>query len=87
MYKWIQQYKNDPEQAFPRSGKLKPDEEESRKAQRKINTIFALLAMTSKEGYFAVLAGVVVATVISFFVESLFAKRANGSLNRMILNE
>ena len=39
IYKWIQQYKEDPEQAFPGSGNLKPDADELRKAQRKIKEL------------------------------------------------
>ena len=39
VYKWVQQYTDDPEQAFPGSGNLKPDEEEMRKAQRRIKEL------------------------------------------------
>ena len=39
IYKWIQQYKEDPEQAFPGSGNLKADADELRKAQRKIKEL------------------------------------------------
>lgn len=39
VYKWAEQYNADPEQAFPGSGKLKPDEDELRKAQRKIKDL------------------------------------------------
>lgn len=39
IYKWAQQYKEDPEQAFPGSGNLKPDADELRKAQRKIKDL------------------------------------------------
>ena len=34
IYKWIRQYKADPEGAFPGKGRLKPQEEELRKLQR-----------------------------------------------------
>ena len=39
-------------------------------------SIIAILAMTAKGKYFAVIAGVVVATVVSFLVSSVFVKRA-----------
>jgi PTS system mannitol-specific IIC component len=41
-------------------------------------SIFALLAMTPKGGYFAVLAGVFVSTAVSFIIASVFVKRASG---------
>lgn len=44
-------------------------------------SIFALLALTPKGGYFAVLAGVAVATVVSFLIASVFVKRANGRMD------
>ena len=34
IYKWIRQYKKDPEGAFPGKGRLKPEEEDFRKLQR-----------------------------------------------------
>ena len=34
IYKWIRQYKADPEGAFPGKGRLKPQEEELRRLQR-----------------------------------------------------
>lgn len=40
-------------------------------------SIFALLAMTPKGGYFAVLAGVLVSTVVSFLIAAIFVKRAS----------
>lgn len=43
-------------------------------------SIFALLAMTPKGGYFAVLAGVAVSTAVSFLVASVFVKRAAGKV-------
>ena len=39
-------------------------------------SIIAILAMTAKGKYFAVIAGVVVSTVVSFLVSSVFVKRA-----------
>ena len=39
-------------------------------------SIIAILAMTAKGKYFAVIAGVVVATVVSFLISSIFVKRA-----------
>ena len=39
-------------------------------------SIIAILAMTSKGKYFAVIAGIVVATIVSFLVSSVFVKRA-----------
>ncbi len=39
-------------------------------------SIFAVLAMTPKGGFFGVIAGVLVATVVSFLVASVFVKRA-----------
>ena len=39
VYKWIRQYNDDPEHAFPGSGNVKPDEEEMRKAQRRIKEL------------------------------------------------
>lgn len=40
-------------------------------------SIVALLAMTPRGSYFAVLAGVVVATAVSFLIAALFVKRTN----------
>ena len=34
IYKWLRQYKADPEGAFPGKGRLKPQDEEFRKLQR-----------------------------------------------------
>lgn len=54
IYKWIQQYKEDPEQAFPGSGNLKPDADELRKAQRKIKELENEIAiLKSAAVYFA----------------------------------
>jgi PTS system mannitol-specific IIC component len=40
-------------------------------------SIFTVLAMTPKGGYFAVLAGVIISTVVSFLIASVFVKRAS----------
>ena len=37
--KWVQQYTDDPEQAFPGCGNLRPEEEELRRAQRRIREL------------------------------------------------
>lgn len=42
-------------------------------------SIFALLAMTPKGNYLGVLAGVLVATAVSFFVASIFLKSAKNN--------
>ena len=39
IYKWAEQYRQDPENAFPGSGNQKPDEEALRKAQRRIREL------------------------------------------------
>ena len=36
VYKWLHQYAQDPEQAFPGNGNLKPEQDELRKAKRRI---------------------------------------------------
>jgi len=43
-------------------------------------SIFALLTMTPKGGHFAVLAGVIISTVVSFLVASYFVKRSANKL-------
>jgi transposase len=54
VYKWIRQYSDDPEQAFPGSGNLKPDEEEMRKAQRRIKELETEVAILKQAAvYFA----------------------------------
>ena len=54
VYKWIQQYKSDPEHAFPGSGNLKPDEDEIRKAQRRIKELENEVAILKQAAvYFA----------------------------------
>jgi transposase len=39
VYKWVQHYNENPEQAFPGSGNLKPDDDAMRKAQRRIKEL------------------------------------------------
>ena len=39
IYKWGEQYKNDPEYAFPGSGHMKPDEEELARAKRRVREL------------------------------------------------
>lgn len=54
IYKWAQQYREDPEQAFPGSGNLKPDADELRKAQRKIKDLENEIAILKQAAvYFA----------------------------------
>lgn len=36
LYKWLRQYRVDPENSFPGSGNLKPEEDELRKMRREI---------------------------------------------------
>lgn len=36
LYKWIKQYREDPNNSFPGKGKLKPDEEEIRQLRREL---------------------------------------------------
>jgi len=54
IYKWIQQYKSDPEQAFPCSGHVKGEADELRKAQRRIKDLEEELAILKQAAvYFA----------------------------------
>jgi len=39
IYKWAEQYQNDPENAFPGSGHMKPDEEELARAKRRVREL------------------------------------------------
>ena len=39
IYKWVKQYVDDPEQAFPGSGHMKPEEEELHRAKRRIREL------------------------------------------------
>ena len=50
-------------------------------------SIFMLLAMTPKGGYFAILAGVIVSTVVSFLVAAYFVKRTANSADENELEE
>jgi transposase len=36
LYRWIKQYREDPENAFPGKGKLKPEDEEIRRLRREL---------------------------------------------------
>jgi transposase len=36
VYKWAEQYRDDPENAFPGSGHMKPDEEELARSKRRV---------------------------------------------------
>jgi transposase len=36
IYRWIKQYREDPENAFPGKGKLKPEDEELRRLRREL---------------------------------------------------
>jgi PTS system mannitol-specific IIC component len=50
-------------------------------------SIFALLAMTPKGGYLPVLAGVLVSTVVTFLIASIFVKRAADKMDDSQLEE
>jgi transposase len=39
IYKWVRQYSDDPEQAFPGTGHMKPEEEELHCAKRRIREL------------------------------------------------
>ncbi|WP_047810331.1 transposase [Desulfosporosinus acididurans] len=39
IYKWAEQFKTDPDNTFPGSGNMKPDEAELKKAQRRIKEL------------------------------------------------
>jgi transposase len=39
IYKWAEQYRQDPENAFPGSGHMKPEQDELRRAQRRIKEL------------------------------------------------
>lgn len=54
IYKWAEQYSRGGEHAFPGSGNLKPDEEELRKAQRRIKDLEEEIAILKQAAvYFA----------------------------------
>lgn len=54
IYKWVQQYTDDPENAFPGIGHQKPEEEELRRAQRRIRELEEEVEILKKAAaYFA----------------------------------
>jgi len=54
VYKWTEQYSRDAEHAFPGSGNLKPEEEELRKANRRIKDLEEEIAILKQAAvYFA----------------------------------
>ena len=54
VYKWIRLYNADPEHAFPGSGNLKPDEDELKKANRRIHELENEIAILKQAAvYFA----------------------------------
>ena len=53
-HKWIRLYNADPEHAFPGSGNLKPDEDELKKANRRIHELENEIAILKQAAvYFA----------------------------------
>ncbi|MCM1567676.1 transposase [Dehalobacter sp. 4CP] len=54
IYKWAEQFKTDPENAFPGSGNLKPEDAELKKAQRRIKELEEEVEILKKAtAYFA----------------------------------
>ena len=54
IYKWAEQYRADPQNAFPGSGNMKPDEAELSKANRRIRELEEEVAILKKAAaYFA----------------------------------
>jgi transposase len=54
IYKWAEQYRNDPENAFPGSGHMKPDEEELARAKRRVRELETEVEILKKAAaYFA----------------------------------
>jgi transposase len=54
IYKWAEQLKEDPEDAFPGSGNLKPDDQAMKKAQRRIKELENEVAILKQAAaYFA----------------------------------
>jgi len=54
IYKWAEQYRADPENAFPGSGHMKPDEEELARAKRRVRELEEEVEILKKAAaYFA----------------------------------
>lgn len=54
VYKWAEQFKADPEQSFPGSGNLKPEDAELKKAQKRIKELEEEVQILKKAtAYFA----------------------------------
>ena len=54
IYKWAEQYRQDPEEAFPGSGHLKPEADEQRRLERRIRELEEENAILKKAAaYFA----------------------------------
>ncbi|WP_368294176.1 transposase [Dehalobacter sp. TBBPA1] len=54
IYKWAEQFKTDPENSFPGSGNLKPEDAELKKAQRRIKELEEEVEILKKAtAYFA----------------------------------
>jgi transposase len=54
IYKWAEQYQSDPENAFPGSGHMKPDEEELARAKRRVRELEEEVEILKKAAaYFA----------------------------------
>lgn len=54
IYKWVEQYRQDPEHAFPGSGHMKPEEEELVRSQRRIRELEEEVEILKKAAaYFA----------------------------------
>ena len=54
IHKWVQQYSEDPENAFPGCGHMKPEEEELKRAKRRIHELEQEVEILKKAAaYFA----------------------------------
>lgn len=54
IYKWAEQYRQDPEQSFPGSGHLKPEADEQRRLERRVRELEEENAILKKAAaYFA----------------------------------